>query len=96
MAKLSNDLRKLSSILNYEFHNTELLEEALTHPSISREMGDTHAIFNYERFEFLGDSVLGLVIAELLIIMFPDEPEGGLAKRPRGSCTRQNHRADCQ
>ena len=55
-----------------------LFERALTHSSRSEE--------NYERLEFLGDRVLGLVIADWLYDLFPDEPEGKLsqaAQRPR-------------
>lgn len=75
---------KLEKALSYSFKNHALLEEALTHPSISKNRGDQTQIFNYERFEFLGDSVLGLVIAELLIHKYPDEKEGELAKRLAG------------
>ena len=48
-------------------------ERALTHGS--------QAAANYERLEFLGDRVLGLVMAELLFEVFPAEPEGALSKR---------------
>ncbi|WP_245968594.1 ribonuclease III [Hephaestia caeni] len=48
-------------------------ERALTHGSRTRD--------NYERLEFLGDRVLGLVIAEWLFEVFPTEPEGALSKR---------------
>jgi ribonuclease-3 len=48
-------------------------ERALTHGS--------QAAANYERLEFLGDRVLGLVIAEWLFERFPDEPEGALSRR---------------
>lgn len=65
--------------LNYTFRNVELLREALIHPSfnlISDKDGK-----NYERLEFLGDSVLMLVITELLVHEFCSETEGDLAKR---------------
>lgn len=48
-------------------------ERALTHGS--------QAAANYERLEFLGDRVLGLVMAEWLFVLFPNEPEGALSKR---------------
>jgi ribonuclease-3 len=48
-------------------------ERALTHGS--------QAAANYERLEFLGDRILGLVIAECLFERFPDEPEGALSRR---------------
>lgn len=75
-------LSQLSLILEYQFKNQELLIEALTHPSLSRQEIDRK--FNYERLEFLGDSVLGLVIAEMLMDKFSEESEGDLAKRQAG------------
>lgn len=59
----------------YTFSNAALLEKALTHSSIQNKKNDN------ERLEFLGDRVLGLVIAELLFKSFPDDVEGSLAKR---------------
>ena len=61
-------------ILDYEFANRGLLTAALTHRSSCLEV-------NYERLEFLGDRVLGLVIAELLMETFPRENEGDLSQR---------------
>lgn len=59
--------------LGYHFRNSEYLERALTHSS--------RGVENYERLEFLGDRVLGLVIAEILYRSFPFEKEGALARR---------------
>lgn len=59
--------------LGYHFKNSEYLERALTHSS--------RGVENYERLEFLGDRVLGLVIAEILYRSFPFEKEGALARR---------------
>lgn len=59
--------------LGYHFINPALLELALTHASTGNA--------NYERLEFLGDRVLGLVVANQLYQIFPEESEGGLAKR---------------
>lgn len=73
----------MKQILGYDFNDPALLEEALTHPSLCSKKNDKPA-FNYERLEFLGDSVLGLVIAEMLIVQFPLEEEGKLAKRKSG------------
>src|SRR5207244_12405257 len=56
----------------------QLLAEALTHPSAHARRG---ARQSYERLEFLGDRVLGLVVAELLWRRFPDEAEGELTRR---------------
>jgi len=59
--------------LGYHFSNPDYLNKALTHSS--------KGIENYERLEFLGDRVLGLVIAEILYRCFPFEKEGSLARR---------------
>ncbi len=59
--------------LGYYFSNPDYLDRALTHSS--------KGIENYERLEFLGDRVLGLVIAEILYRCFPFEKEGSLARR---------------
>ena len=73
-------LDSLADILGHRFARTDLLREALTHPSVNPEDRGP-APFGYERLEFLGDRVLGLVIAEWLLELFPDEPEGALARR---------------
>ncbi len=67
-------LENLEKQIGYEFKNRDLLRVALTHSST----GETE---NYERLEFLGDRVLGLVIASVLYENFPNEKEGDLAKR---------------
>ncbi len=61
-------------IAGYEFTKPSLLEEALTHPSLS----GTH---NYQRLEFLGDRVLGLAISTWLLEAYPREAEGKLNRR---------------
>jgi len=63
-------------LLGYAFADPALLEEALTHRSAA---GRGSAA--YERLEFLGDRVLGLVVADMLMQAFPDENEGALARR---------------
>lgn len=60
--------------LEYTFRDAHLLQEALTHPSLGRGV-------NNQRLEFLGDAVLGAVVARLLFEMFPKENEGELARR---------------
>ena len=55
-----------------------MLYEALTHCSA---IVDSGAAASYERLEFLGDRVLGLVIADMLLDAFPGEPEGDIARR---------------
>lgn len=69
-------LKDLEALIGYQFQKTSLLDEALTHPSTTEGVG-----YNYQRLEFLGDRVLGLVIAELLLKAFPEEEEGDIAKR---------------
>ena len=71
------DETSLDEILGHRFRDRELLEEGLTHPSASGGRGGR----SYERLEFLGDRVLGIVLADLLFKAFPEEPEGDLAKR---------------
>ena len=63
--------------IDYEFKNKQLLLMALTHSSYN----DNSKINNYERLEFLGDRVIGLIISEELFSRFSDETEGELAKR---------------
>lgn len=72
--------------IGYRFVRPELLTEALTHPSAVpsvRRQGRRRlpAHRGYERLEFLGDRVLGLVVADLLWRRFSDEPEGHLTRR---------------
>lgn len=61
----------------HSFKDTSLLELALTHPSANKSQ-------NNQRLEFLGDSILGAVIAKLLYDLFPSESEGELARRLAG------------
>lgn len=79
--------KQLSAIeerLGYVFDDKALLDAALTHPSVS----DTKAV-NYERLEFLGDRVLGLMVAENLIRAFPGVDEGELSQRLHGLVSRE-------
>ena len=77
---LSNkDYTKLSQNLDYEFKDRKLLELALTHKSVLDSKGSN--IDSNERLEFLGDRVLGLSIADMLIKRFPNENEGQIARR---------------
>ena len=71
------DPELLADLLGHRFRDRRLLRDALRHPSV---IATPHAT-QYERLEFLGDRVLGLVIAELLLRRFPSEPEGHLARR---------------
>lgn len=76
---LSSEKRTaLEEKIGYVFKDRNLLDRAMTHASA---ISDKSARFSYERLEFLGDRVLGLVIAEFLFRKFEGEPEGGLAPR---------------
>lgn len=70
-------LEEISSNLNYNFQNLKLLEMALLHPSLKKKRRS----YDFERLEFLGDRILGLIIAEKLFLQFSQESEGDLAKR---------------
>jgi ribonuclease III len=77
---------ELRHIIGYEFNRHELLEEALTHPSAlvperRRRRRPTPVKRDFERLEFLGDRVLGLLIADHLWRRFEGEPEGDLTRR---------------
>ncbi|MEE2878425.1 MAG: ribonuclease III [Pseudomonadota bacterium] len=70
---------ELEKRLGYSFANVGWLNRALTHPSLIDNF-DGDAQFSNQRLEFLGDRVLGLVMAEMLIAKFPAEREGYLTK----------------
>lgn len=69
---MANAFDLVLSKLNYEFINTNLLLEAITHKSISKT--------NYERLEFLGDAVIQLIITEYLFKKYPNHQEGDLSR----------------
>src|SRR6266852_5842231 len=71
-----SDLTALESILSYSFQRKELLSLALTHRSYPLQPHEEHN----ERLEFLGDSVLGLAMSDLLLRRFPEANEGDLSK----------------
>lgn len=78
-------LYELEKNLNYKFKDITLLTQAVTHTS-SHFDGRSKKLKNlshkhYERLEFLGDRVLGLVISEYLLMAFPQEDEGDLNLR---------------
>ena len=64
----------LQADLGYAFRDPAILQRALTHTSAG-------AIHNNERLEFLGDRVLGLAVAEMLLDTFPGEDEGDIGRR---------------
>ncbi len=76
---MAPDFSVFESTVGHAFRSPNLLQRALTHGSATSRR-DAHLGSN-ERLEFLGDRVLGLVVAEMLYARFPQEPEGALAKR---------------
>jgi len=72
-------LQELEGILGYTFQDLRLLEQALTHRSLLNEILEEGRSDN-ERLEFLGDAVLGLIIAEWVMEAYPDELEGELTR----------------
>ncbi len=72
--------------LDYVFKDRALLERALTHASAGQ---GAKSIADNERLEFLGDRVLGLIVAEMLIDRFPDLSEGDLSKRLHALVSRE-------
>ncbi len=72
------NLEEFSQKIDYQFSDSKLLTEALTHPSFSKY---NRSAPNYQRLEFLGDKVLSLVISEYLMAKYQNENEGDLSKR---------------
>jgi ribonuclease-3 len=67
-----NPYIRLDKVLGYTFEDEALLEQAFTHRSAAK--------IHNERLEFLGDAVLGMVVADLLYQQFPEQPEGKLTR----------------
>jgi len=77
MSGSDHALTELEDRLGYQFHEQALLEQALTHPSWRPAEG---SVSHNQRLEFLGDAVLGLVLAEALYEELPQEREGTLTR----------------
>lgn len=69
----------IEAALGYSFRDPGMLDEALTHGSVLG--ANRRPRRTYERLEFLGDRVLGLIVAHLLVQRFPDDAEGALTQR---------------
>jgi ribonuclease-3 len=80
MSRPSGPDDDIEHALGHRFSDPDLLRQALTHVSTLTEQGDGGGV-SYERLEFLGDRVLGLVVAAHLYERFPGEDEGDLAQR---------------
>ena len=72
-------IKDLEAAIGYTFKNITLVQNALAHSSYANERWHDSLKSN-ERLEFLGDSVLGMVVAEHLYRNFPDRPEGELTR----------------
>ena len=72
-------IKDLETAIGYRFRDIQLLQNALAHSSYANERWHNSLLSN-ERLEFLGDSILGMVVAEHLYKQFPDRPEGELTK----------------
>jgi len=80
------EINGLEAAVGYKFKNRDIICEALTHSSYSNEVRarDIHLPCN-ERMEFLGDSVLSLIVSEYLFTTHPELPEGDLSKVRAGT-----------
>jgi len=74
------DLQDLEARLGHVFRDRDLLVRALTHRSFSREKKVPEEHPDNEQFEFFGDAVLGFLVSERLVTLYPASPEGQLSK----------------
>ena len=72
-------IKDLEKAIGYHFHNISLLQNALAHSSYANERWHNSLMSN-ERLEFLGDSILGMLVADHLYRTFPNRPEGELTR----------------
>lgn len=79
MTPAGDDMIELERRIGYNFKDRGLLTQALTHSSYANENRSSGAVCN-ERLEFLGDAVLGAVVADYLFKRFPDMPEGKMTR----------------
>ncbi len=77
MDTLNSRLAHAQEILGYHFNDTDILRVALTHPSAAEGHEGKRS---YERLEFLGDSVLGAIVAKEAYVRYPKLDEGGLTR----------------
>lgn len=77
--KMIDKLKHIENNLNYKFKDIELLQTAMTHSSYGNE-NNLSPTENNERLEFLGDSILNLIVSEYLYRKYSDYPEGELTK----------------
>lgn len=75
-SETKDKLSSLERLIGYRFKDRELLKRAITHPSATPENETPY----FERMEFLGDSIVGMVVSEELYFLFPQYQEGELSK----------------
>jgi len=73
-------LNQLEEHIGYTFTDISLLERSLTHPSYYHNNPSSEAVSHNQRLEFLGDAILGLIIAEHLFDELPEQREGNLTR----------------
>jgi ribonuclease-3 len=81
-AERQAELGKLETAIGYPFKNRGLLDRALTHKSFAYERQGEESLLvdDYESLEFLGDAILGFIIAEFLFLTYSELTEGALTK----------------
>jgi ribonuclease-3 len=90
------DLSALQDLIGHRFRHLELLDQALTHSSLAYEANALHsgepgpATHDNEQLEFIGDAVLGLLVADLLYRRFPHLQEGDLTRLRASLVSRTN------
>jgi len=78
---VSAELEALQQEIGYRFAEPDLLRRALTHASANEATGKDAGLSTYQRLEFLGDRVLGLVVADMLVDQYSSASEGELSRR---------------
>lgn len=76
---MTTGITQLELLLDYTFNDQEILVQALTHPSYLHEISGYNG-GDYQRLEFLGDAVLGMLLAEMLFTRYPEWDEGALSQ----------------
>lgn len=79
--------KELERVIGYCFRDTLVLKEALTHKSYA---GEHRAVLNNERLEFLGDSIIGAIVADYIYCQCPHSEEGVLSKIKSNLVSRHN------
>ncbi len=82
-------LASLANLIGQPIATTDMYIEALTHGSFTEKPSKDAVLRDYQRLEFLGDRVLGLVISDALLTQFPHDPEGQLSTRLNALVSRE-------